>query len=134
MFLYTIGKILQVFGKDVVIAMLNCPTGDGRGVVDMALGSSVDMALDLKNRFPGAVEQTTSQKLYEEHEKGQGQRSRRQWQRGDSDYKTHGYQTHRSSAKQGQWRSRSRDWQGGWGSGWNEYWQESDWSSWKQRR
>ena len=101
----------------------------------MALGSSVAMAMDLKKRFPGAVEQTTSKKLYEEEEKGQG--SRRQWQRGDSDYKTHGAAVARSSAKQGERRSRSRDWQEGWRYGWDEGWHQSDWSShsgWKQRR
>ena len=134
-FVFTIGKIQAAFGDGVVIAMLNCRTGDGRGVVDMALGSSIAMAMDLKKRFPGAVEQTTSKKLYEEEEKGQG--SRRQWQRGDSDYKTHGAAVARSSAKQGERRSRSRDWQEGWRYGWDEGWHQSDWSShsgWKQRR
>ena len=134
-FFSTIATIQAAFGDDVVIAMLNCRTGDGRGVVDVALGSNVAMARHLKTVFPGAVEQTTSEKLYKEQEKGQ--LSRRQWQRGDSDYKTHGAAVARSSAKQGERRSRSRDWQEGWGSGWNEDWHQSDWSSqsgWKQRR
>ena len=77
----------------------------------MALGSSVAMAMDLKQRFPGAVEQTTSQKLYEEQEKGQGC----------------------ATAAPGERRKRSRDWQ----EDWQEDWHQSDWSShsgWKRRR
>ena len=106
-FIFTIDKIQAVFGVDVVIAMLNCRAGDGRGVVDM----STAMAMDLKQRFPGAVEQTTSQKLYEEQEKGQGC----------------------ATAAPGERRKRSRDWQ----EDWQEDWHQSDWSShsgWKRRR
>ena len=111
MFVYTVCRIREVFGYDVVIGMLNRQQGDGRGVVDMALGSSVAMAMDLKQRFPGAVEQTTSQKLYEEQEKGQGC----------------------ATAAPGDRRKRSRDWQ----EDWQEDWHQSDWSShsgWKRRR
>ena len=97
------------------------------------------MAIELKKHFPDAVEQTTSQKLYEEQDKGQGWR-RRKWQRGDSDHKTHG----KAMAQRGQWRmkrSRDSDWQDkgqvwtsgwnadceeGWASGWDAGWQDGE--------
>ena len=91
LFFHTADQIRAKFGDKVAIEMLNTTTGDGRGVVDMALGSNVQMAHDLKNRFNGAVEQTTS-KRFQDEEKG----GRRQWQRGDSDWKTHGTAKYRS--------------------------------------
>ena len=104
LFFYTADQIRTKFGDKVAIEMMNTTTGDGRGVVDMALGANVQMATDLKSRFNGAVEQTTSRRF--QAEKGRG---RRQWQRGESDWKTHGVAKYRSDrAKWGEARPRTR--------------------------
>ena len=104
LFFYTADQIRATLGDNVAIGMMSTTTGDGRGVVDMALGSNVQMAHDLKNRFNGAVEQTTS-KRFQDEEKG----GRRQWQRGESDWKTHGTAKYRSDrAKWGEARPRTR--------------------------
>ena len=104
-FLYTADQIRATLGDKVAATeMLNTTTGDGRGVVDMALGSNVQMAHGLKNRFHGAVEQTTS-KRFQDEEKG----GRRQWQRDESDWKTHGTAKYRNDrAKWGGARPRTR--------------------------
>ena len=137
LFFYTADQIRTKFGDKVAIEMMNTTTGDGRGVVDMALGSNVQMAHDLKNRFNGAVEQTTSRSFQDE--KGRG---RRQWQRGESDWKTYGMAKHRSdrakwgggSSEDAGWRSRSRDWKEDWGEGWRAKQESSDdWGDWKAK-
>ena len=69
---------------------------------------------------------------------------RRRWQRGESDWKTHGMAKYRSdraqwgrgSSEDAGWRSRSRDWKEEWleGGGWRVVEESSDdWGDWKAK-
>ena len=129
LFFHTADQIRAKFGNKVAIEMMNTTTGDGRGVVDMALGSNVQLAHDVKHRFKGAVEQRANRRSQEEEKGG-----RRQWQHGDSDWKnpraandrSDTAQWERGSSKDAGWRSRSRGWNEDWREGWMEKEEPSD--------